>query len=79
MAVAGRAAWESWSFLKSVREGVFTVPGDGDINFDAVFGQLERARYEGWLLMEAEQDPARADPLRYAKLARSFIAEKTGL
>ena len=48
MAVAGRAAWESWSFLKSVREGVFTVPGDGDINFDAVFGQLERGMKDGF-------------------------------
>ena len=68
-----------WSFLKSVREGTFTVPGDGDVDFDAVFAELEKMNYEGWLLVEAEQDPAKANPFKYAKMARAFIAEKTGL
>lgn len=77
--VVKKATTEKWSFLRSVREGVFTVPGDGDVDFDAVFHQLKEIGYEGWFLVEAEQDPAKANPFRYAKLARSFIAEKTGL
>lgn len=77
--VAKKATLEKWSFLKSVREGTFTVPGDGDVDFDAVFEQLEKSGYEGWFLVEAEQDPAKANPFKYAKMARSFIAEKTGL
>lgn len=68
-----------WSFLKAVREGVFTVPGDGCVDFDSVFRALDEMKYEGWLLVEAEQDPAKANPFRYAKMARTYIAEKTGL
>ena len=70
---------EKWSFLKGVREGVFTVPGDGDVDFAPVFRILEEADYEGWVVVEAEQDPAKADPLEYAIKARRYIAEKTGL
>ncbi len=67
-AVEGR-----WSFLKSVREGTFTVPGDGCVNFASVFEQLDKNHYEGWLLVEAEQDPAKANPFQYAKMARGYI------
>ncbi|MBQ9495656.1 MAG: myo-inosose-2 dehydratase [Treponema sp.] len=67
------------SFLDAVREGVFTVPGDGSINFDPIFKCIETSGYEGWLVVEAEQDPARANPFEYAKKARAFIREKTGL
>jgi len=70
---------EKWSFLKGVREGVFTVPGDGDVDFYPIFRILEEADYEGWVVVEAEQDPAKADPLEYAIKARKYIAEKTGL
>lgn len=70
---------ERWSFLKGVREGVFTVPGDGDINFDHVFDVVEKSGYEGWLVVEAEQDPSKANPFEYAVKARNFIREKTGL
>ena len=70
---------ERWSFLKGVREGVFTVPGDGDVDFAPIFKILEEAGYEGWVVVEAEQDPAKANPLEYAKKARAYIAEKTGL
>lgn len=68
-----------WSFLKAVREGTFTVPGDGCVDFDSVFAALDEMNYEGWLLVEAEQDPAKANPFKYAKMARAYIAEKTGL
>lgn len=70
---------ERWSFLKGVREGVFTVPGDGDVDFAPIFRILEDAGYEGWVVVEAEQDPAKANPLEYAKKARAYIAEKIGL
>ncbi|MBE5847096.1 MAG: myo-inosose-2 dehydratase [Lachnospiraceae bacterium] len=70
---------ENLSFLKGVRMGTFTVPGDGDIDFDPIFKILEDAGYEGYMLVEAEQDPAIANPFEYAVKARKFIAEKTGL
>ncbi len=58
------------SFLDAVVEGVFTVPGDGVIDFTAVFVALKAAGYGGWLVVEAEQDPAKAEPLHYAHLGR---------
>jgi inosose dehydratase len=56
------------SFLRAVLDGVFTVPGDGSIDFDAVLHELRRGGYAGWLVVEAEQDPAKAHPLTYAKM-----------
>jgi len=56
------------SFLRAVLDGVFTVPGDGAIDFTAVLRELQRADYGGWLVVEAEQDPAVAHPLTYARL-----------
>ncbi len=70
---------ENLSFLQGVRLGAFTIPGDGCIDFDPIFKVLEEADYEGYMLVEAEQDPAIANPLEYAIRARRFIAEKTGL
>ena len=49
------------------------------INYDPIFKVLEDADYEGYMVVEAEQDPAKANPLEYAIRARKFIAEKTGL
>jgi len=73
--VLKKATEGKWSFLKSVREGTFTVPGDGCVDFKSVFEELDKQGYEGWLLVEAEQDPARANPFRYAKMARGYIKE----
>ncbi len=70
---------KGYSFLDSVRAGSFTVPGDGDFDFTPVFDILDEAGYEGWVVVEAEQDPAIANPYEYAVLARSYIREKTGL
>lgn len=70
---------EKLSFLAGVRLGAFTVPGDGCIDFDPIFKVLEDAGYEGYMVVEAEQDPAKANPLEYALKARKFITEKTGL
>jgi len=56
------------SFLDAVLEGVFTVPGDGCIDFSGVLGELAVVDYNGWLVVEAEQDPEKAPPLAYARL-----------
>jgi inosose dehydratase len=79
MEVATAVRRERMSFLDAVRAGVFTVPGDGGIDFDPVFALLERGGYRGWMVVEAEQDPAKANPLEYAMKGRSFIRAKTGL
>lgn len=70
---------ENMSFLNAVKAGVFTVPGDGMINYDPMFKILSENNYEGWMVVEAEQDPAKANPLEYAIKSRKFIKEKTGL
>ena len=70
---------ENMSFLAGVRAGAFTIPGDGCINYDPIFKVLEDAGYEGYMVVEAEQVPAKAYPLEYAIGARNFIAEITGL
>ena len=77
--VVEEARKNDWSFLQAVRNGAFTVPGDGDVDFDPVFKVLADAGYQGWLLVEAEQDPAKANPLEYAMKARKYIREHTGL
>lgn len=78
-AVVDRVKPEGWSFLKAVREGAFTVPGDGCVDFDPILKLLSEAGYEGWLLIEAEQDPAMANPLEYAMKARAYIRQHAGL
>ena len=77
--VVAQSRKESWSFLKGVRKGTFTVPGDGDVDFAPIFDIIEKSGYEGYVVVEAEQDPAAANPLEYAMKARKYIAEKTGL
>lgn len=77
--VVARVKPEGWSFLTAVRSGAFTVPGDGCVDFDPIFDLLAQAGYAGWLLVEAEQDPAKANPLEYAIKARKYIREHTGL
>ena len=67
------------SFLNSVKAGVFTVPGDGCINFSPIFKALAELGYQGWFVVEAEQDPDKANPLKYAKMARNFIRENAGI
>lgn len=63
------------SFLQGVREGAFTVPGDGCIDFAPIFDILDKANYQGWMIVEAEQDPAKANPLEYALKARKYIKD----
>ena len=65
--VIAQARNDGWSFLNGVLYGTFTVPGDGVIDYDAVLSTLHDGGYEGWLVVEAEQDPAVAPSYQYAK------------
>jgi inosose dehydratase len=78
-AVREQAVAEQWSFLHAVKSGVFTVPGDGDVDFKPVFKALKQADYQGWWVVEAEQDPAKANPLEYAIKARAYIKKAGGI
>ena len=68
-----RAYREGFWFRKAVLEGCFTVPGDGCVDYPGVFRALKDAHYEGWFIVEAEQDPALANPFEYALTAREYI------
>ena len=70
-AIAAQSTRENWSFLRSVVEGVYTVPGDGSIDFAAVLRELPG--YSGWIVIEAEQDPMKANPARYAKMGYDHL------
>ena len=70
---------EGLSFLQGVRLGTFTVPGDGEIDFKPIFDILDESGYEGWMIVEAEQDPAIANPLEYALKARKYIRKTAGI
>lgn len=67
------------SFIEGVMLGVFTVPGDGAIDFRPIFRALADADYAGWLVVEAEQDPAKANPLDYARKGRAYLREVAGV
>jgi inosose dehydratase len=68
-------------FLDSIRAGIFTVPGDteGAIDFKPILQELASANYEGWLMVEAEQDPKNTNPLKDALTARCYLRNVTGL
>lgn len=70
-----KARNEQWSFLQSVLNGVFTVPGDGAIDFAAIWSILKKANYQGWLVVEAEQDPALAPSYQYASKGFKTICD----
>ena len=69
------------SFRDSFLEGVFTVPGDGCINYQPIIETLYKNNYQNWLVVEAEQDPAKANPFEYAKIGYKYLSDiiiKTG-
>jgi inosose dehydratase len=78
-AIYEQAIKGKWSFIKAIKEGVFTVPGDGCVDFTPIFDRLKKAGYSGWWVVEAEQDPAKANSLEYAIKARRYIKEKANI
>jgi inosose dehydratase len=83
-AVAAQVREEGWSFLKAVMGGVFTVPGDqdGGVDFGPLLKILAGAGYDGWIVIEAEQDPKVRNPLLYQTLGLATLkrlAKETGL
>jgi len=73
--VLERARKNDWSFNLAVREGMFTVPGDGDIDFSTMGEFIRASGYRGWVVVEAEQDPAKAAPKLYTEKAYHFIGK----
>jgi inosose dehydratase len=76
--VLSRVREEGLSFQEGIELGVFTVPGDGAIDFRPILEVLADANYQGWLVVEAEQNPNKAIPLEYAKKARAYLADVLG-
>lgn len=62
-------------FIEAIRKGMFTTPGDGCINFPGVFDVLDNSSYQGWLILEAEQDPTMAEPVKYAREAKAYLEQ----
>lgn len=62
------------SFRESFLEGVFTVPGDGCIDYEPLFKILYENNYDKWLIIEAEQDPKKANPLEFAKIGYKYLS-----
>jgi len=71
--VMEQALKNQWSFLESVLAGVFTVPGDGGLDFERYAKELAKIRYSGWVVVEAEQDPAKAPPLEYSRKGHDHL------
>ncbi|OYW99513.1 MAG: myo-inosose-2 dehydratase [Bosea sp. 32-68-6] len=71
-AVMWQSNKEDWSFLQSVLAGVYTVPGDGLIDYVRVLRELQG--YSGWIVVEAEQDPKKAEPKTYARLGHANLS-----
>ena len=65
--------FEEVSFLDAVLSGVFTVPGDGCIDFESISKSIDVSEYSGWIIVEAEQDPSKANPFEYAMQSRNYL------
>lgn len=77
MDVKAKSDAGDWSFLHAVLEGVYTVPGDGEVDYVSVFRALKG--YSGWVVLEAEQDPKKAPPEKYVPMGvdniKRFLTE----
>ena len=73
--VLDRVRKEDVSFNSAVREGLFTVPGDGCVDFSEIAKFVRSSGYRGWVVVEAEQDPAKATPEVYARKAYRYVKE----
>ena len=63
------------TFRQAFLDGAFTVPGDGCIDYKPFLAILKNKNYEGWLVVEAEQDPAKANPFEYAKIGYNYLSK----
>ena len=63
------------TFRQAFLDGAFTVPGDGCINYKPFLTILKKKDYKGWLVVEAEQDPAKANPFEYAKIGYNYLSK----
>jgi inosose dehydratase len=68
-----QARRQDMSFLDAVLGDVFAVPGDGSIDFDPILQELSKNGYSGWLVVEADQDPAKAHPLTHARIGHDCL------
>ena len=71
--VLNRSLSQDLSFRDAFLEGAFTVPGDGCIDYRPIFNELVKNNYQGWLVVEAEQDPKKANPFEYAKIGFNYL------
>ena len=78
-AVVDRVRREGWSFCRAVSEGVFTIPGDGSVDFPTIFRILAATDYRGWLIVEAEEDPVKVPALPKARAAREYVRKHAGV
>jgi inosose dehydratase len=73
--IKAMAEEQGLSFLDAVRKGVFTVPGDGDLPVGSIINLICKRKYDGWVVVEAEQDPSLANPLEYAIKGLQYLNE----
>ncbi len=71
--VLNKSLSQDLSFRHAFLEGAFTVPGDGCIDYRPIFNELVKNNYQGWLVVEAEQDPKKANPFEYAKIGFNYL------
>ena len=71
--ILAKSLEEDLSFREAFLKGAFTVPGDGCIDYKPIFNLLKKNNYSGWLVVEAEQDPKKANPFEYAKKGYKYL------
>jgi len=70
-----RSLKNDYTFREAFLAGAFTVPGDGCIDYKPFIKKLKEKNYSGWIVVEAEQDPAKANPLKYAKIGYKYLSK----
>jgi inosose dehydratase len=76
--VLDEARADDSDFVSCIRRGVFTVPGDGCLDFGPIVAELQARGYSGWAMLEGEQDPAAHPPFEYAQRALRYLESLTG-
>lgn len=77
--IVERVRCEGWSFHRAVAHGVFTIAGEGAVDYPALFAILATVDYRGWLVVEAEEDPVKVPALPKAKRAREYVRQEAGV